>query len=243
MSFNKKNIHIKVFGIFTAYNLIYYLFSHIVYMFGDSDGGIILSYINLFASKILEFLLLPAIVAVMLTLYTYVSTRSALLVGFIASLSRFIYAIPYYYLESYSRTLSSLEAIILSLLITLAVIVCTYIFALSLFGTSLLILRAMKGKSSADSLREGFNLHSHSDFLAYGNLPVTAACFVRFLAALAFETVDTVGFFKENRYDYTWDEIALIAFDFVLIFALLIASYIISVRIRKTLIERRLTTD
>ena len=50
-------------------------------------------------------------------------------------------------------------------------------------------------------------------------------------------------FFKENRYDYTWDEIALIAFDFVLIFALLIASYIISVRIRKALIERRLTTD
>lgn len=243
MNFNKKNIYIKVFGIFTAYNLIYYLFSHMVYMLGDSDGGIIFSYVNLFASKILEFLLLPAIVAVMLTLYTYVSTRSALLVGFIASLSRFIYAIPYYYLESYSRTFSSAEAIILSLLITLAVITCTYLFALCLFGVALLILRAVRGKGSADSFRENFSLCSNNDFLAQGNLPFTSACFIRFLAALVFEIVDTVSFFKENRYDYTWGEIALIAFDFVLIFALLIASYIISARIRKTLIERRLTTD
>ena len=66
---------------------------------------------------------------------------------------------------------------------------------------------------------------------------------VRFLAALVFEIVDTVSFFKENRYDYTWGEIALIAFDFVLIFALLILSYVICVRIRKILIDKRLTRD
>ena len=244
MTFNKKNIHIRTLGVFSAYNLIYYLFSHIAYLTKDSSYGIIFDTINLYATKIFEFLLLPLIVMLMFTLYTYVSTKSALLIGFTASAPRIIYAIPFYYLQFYEITLDSTEAIIVALLVSLAVILCTYIFALSLFGIGLLILHTSRAKGentpTKDMLADSFNNESPRDFIAYGNLAISVVCLVRFFAAIAFETVEAVAFFKEIRYSYTWIEITNIVLNYLLIFALLIVSYVAALRVRSRIMKNRL---
>lgn len=239
MNLNKQRLYLKVFGVFCAYNVFIYLFSHAAYLFDNAAVGVFLQYLNLYVSKISEFILFPIISVLMLVGYVYSSMRTAVLIGLSASAARVLYAIPYYYLEFYEITRDSAEAILLSGIRTLLLVALTLIFSLLLLAAALLAEKiAARHSTTEDTLASALAATPRSDFLRRGCIGIAAVSAIRFIASLCFEIIDTVSFFSEHRYDYRWNEILTIAINYVLLLALLIASYVIASRVKNYVIEK-----
>ena len=154
--------------------------------------------------------------------------------------AKLFYHLPYNYIdriENYGN--DSIEALAISLLISLATVLLTLLgTVISVYLYILILKRRCKkdGTEIKNELPKVIDRAPVADFLSFINLPIFTFAVIRFIFSFIIELIDTITFFVEYRSDYTTAEFVTILSSFLLIFFLLIASYLISATIRNKLV-------
>ncbi len=223
-------------------NLILYAFAHLAYMFMDETAGAVFEYITLYTGKVADVLIPLTVTAVMLIMLTEFGIKKAVLCGLLLSVSRVFFTIPYYYLiYVINYAYSSVEAISLSALSSIAVVL--FILATSLLSIAIWLAAEKcrsKGKGLASIIsdcRTSLNENSYSDFLGGANFAFFIFASLRFIFALVLEITDTVSFFVDYGMSVQVNEIITIMINYLLIFALLFAGYLFSVWLKNIIIK------
>ena len=236
MKYDLKKITSRTLLVYAAVNIFTYLFAHIAYLFSGEIIGDVFAYASYYLSKSVEFLAPPIIAAIALPIF--VSYGKSALVTFALSVAsaRILYALPYYYLIFiYSYSYDSIDAIALSLLASIGVILLTALGTLASLGIYLLLLKRRckkDGSSPTEAIPELYSSTPLIDFLAPVNAPVLTFSLARFVYSFTLEIFDTVSFFIEYRSDYQTVEIVTILVNFTLLFGLLVASYVIASKVK-----------
>ncbi len=240
MKYSTKRIASRAFLIYAAVNAFTYVFAHVAYLFANDVIGEIFEYVSFYLSKSVEFLAPPIIAAIAFLIYGAEGKRASFRFTLAVSSARALYALPYYYIIFVNNyAYDSLEAILLSLLATLLIIILTCLGALISIAVCILVLKRIakhSGKNIKDELPAAPARAPISDFLAEDNLPALTFALLRFGFSLITELIDTVSFFIEYRSDYTSEEIITILASFTLLFCLLVLSYLVASKVRNALI-------
>ena len=235
MTLNNKKTLTRAFLIYAAVNLFEYALAHTEYLFMNDVASEIISYFSYYVSKAVEFIAPPVIATLTFISYVNHGRGSALATALAVSSARLIYSLPYYYLIFvYNYRYDSVEAIILSLGASALVVLVTVAGAIVSVSIALWILKKRKGVGT-DELTAIANERATLDFLDKKCLPLTVFAFLRFGFSLITELVDTVSFFIEYVADYTAAEIITILVNYVLLFILVVASYLISMLVKNVL--------
>ena len=241
MKIDIKKLTSRAFLIYALVKIFTYLFAHVAYLFANDVMGELFEYVSYYISKSVEFLAPPVIAT--FALFVLIEFGRASFVKFTLALSsaRALYSIPYYYIIFiYNYGYDSVEAIIISLVATVLVILLTFIGVL----ISLLIYRALMKRycKKTDTSPEVFlpsllTKSSCKDFLSPNNVPLITFALVRFSFSFIMELFDTVTFFIEYRSDYMPKEIITKLLNFVLLFLLLIVSYLTASILRNAAVK------
>ncbi len=240
MKYSAKRITRNALLIYILVNVFTYAFAHIAYLFANDVIGVTLEYISYYLSKSIEFLAAPILAALIYLLYKNYGRRTALLSALVISSARAFYSLPYYYiLFIYNYGYDSIESILLSLSATVLVIIVTVLGIALSIGIYLFVMKMICKHSGDDIVSELTKPDEKTnifDFLARANLPILTFSLSRFAFSLVRELIDTITFFVEYLSDYRPMEIITILLNFVLLFILLVLSYLISSAIKNKLV-------
>lgn len=237
MDFKKKRIAWYAFLVYGAANLFTYLFKHLHYNFQDEAFSFVFYYGHIYLSKVLEFLAPPIIATLAFLVMASKGKLRALLFTLTVSSAKVFYTLFYYYMTytlDYGFVLG--EAIIAALLVSIVYILFTVLGVFLSIGIYSMFfkLRAHKKSTISDV---AFDVEApFADFLARGNRAVFTFALLRFLYSFLMELLDSIIFLIEYHYDYTALEISTMLFNFVLLLALFIASYLIAAYVRKRVV-------
>ena len=234
-----RKIVIRAFLIYALINIFTYALYHIAYLFTNDTIGLTFEYIAYYVSNTVDFLTTPVIATVMLVLSAREGAKRAFLHALLISAARICYTLPYYYMIFiYNYQYDSIESILISFAASLVAIVLIALGALISFVITMLILSKRTKKPYIDtisSLSDIVNKPSTLDFLDTVSLPLVIFALLRFAIGLISEITDTVIFFVEYGADYTLAEIGTMIGNYVLLFVLLVLSYLISVKVKNYL--------
>ncbi len=230
-------------GLYFLAFLILYIPNYVI-----ENSSIAVTYIVTFVNKLFEFVL-PLITATILFVSCTKPKLELLVRVSIISVSTFAYNIPYYYLVYLAQGNDSIEALGISLLVSLAAYVfsallATLFYLIMLFGT----VRGAR-RDSIKALPPAYREHTTKEQkkqLDRDNIaalpmhiaesrtidltsPVTfgifCACFVQFSIHLAVELVSIISYLIEYLGDYRDDEIIYIVVALLFIFASMFISH------------------
>lgn len=237
MKYTQKKITTVSFLIYAAVNVFTYLFAHVAYLFSNDIIGGFFEYVSYYLAKTVEFLAPPTIAAVALLLLLNHGKSAVVKFSFAVASARILYSLPYYYLIFiYNYRYDSLESISLALAAGALVILLTVGGTLVSITLAFMVIKRTTG--GTDAIKEAGKRTATLDFLAIGNLPVLTFALARFAFSLITELVDTVSFFISYRSDYLPIEIITMLVNYVLLFILLVASYLIASTVKKLLITK-----
>lgn len=243
MKYDIRKMTSRTFLVYACVNVFTYLFAHVAYLFANDVIGEAFEYASYYLSKTVEFLAPPILAT--LALCVLLSYGRSALVKFALTVAsaRLFYSLPYYYIIFiYNHGYDSIEAIALSLLATALVILLTVLGIFASLGIYYLVLgRSCKknGKTIDDATGDILTRSIVSDFVCHKNVPVLVFALARFTFSFVMELIDTVTFFIEYRSDYIAKEIITILANFTLLFALLVASYLIAANIKNALVDNK----
>ena len=236
-----RKIVIRAFLVYTLVSIFTYALYHTAYLFTNDDLGLTFEYIAYYVSSIVDFLTPPIMATIMLVLASREGMKKAFLHTLLISAARIYYTLPYYYLIFiYNYQYDSIESISISFLVSLASIILIALGAL----ISLVIAVFVLGKNikkpyseALSTLPELVSKPSTLDFLNTVSLPLLVFALLRFVISLISELADTIIFFVEYGADYTIAEIGTMVGNYVLLFVLLVISYLISMAIKNYLVR------
>ena len=240
MKQNCRKITLRAFGIYALLNALVYLLSHIAYLFENDGVGKMFEYISYYVTGIFDFLIPTTLATVMLTLYASVGIKKALLHTALISTGRIFYTLPYYYLAFFDSFygLDFLELLLLSFAVSVLIILFNVLSAYISVMIATLVLKLVSKKTRAEiitELPEIVKTPSTLNFLEYTNIPILVFSLTGFAFALLEELVNTAVYFVRYKLDYTAEEITTILVNYVLLFVLLILSYIVSIRVKNAI--------
>ena len=191
--------------------LLYYVLSILIY-----DFDVIYYYLYFFE----RFVLLAVPVVAAAIMIRRCGTRGEVIktCAFI-SLSRLVVFIPFFYLEYVYGMFDSLEALLLSLLSSLAAVIVYFGVTLAIYA----VMKAIISKGGAKFPTPLFDLSANA------TKAVFLVSLVIFVINLAFEIYSTVLFIIENGTIYYIDEIVLIFFSYVFLAVLLLGIHLLGV--------------
>ena len=205
----------------------------------SSEFGEIFSYFGYYILKSVEFLAPPLIATLTLLVFSAAGMKKAISFSIRLSLARLFYTIPYYYIIFiYNYAYDSIESIFLSTLASAFVILLTFAGALFCVRVAIFVREKSAKQSKGEvisELPEILKKRSGLDFISDASLPIFVFVILRFAYSFITEIVDTAAFFIEYGADYTAEEILTILGNYVLLFALLVVSYILCVKVKNTL--------
>ena len=267
MKQDTRKIVARIFLMYAAVNTFAYALLHIAYLFTNDTIGQICEYISyyisgtrnfweassgLFAflrqpSGILGFLAQPMLATVMLVLYAREGMGRSYAHILLISSARIFFTLPYYYvLMTYNYRYEYGESLVVSLLLSVLIILLSSLVSLlSLkIATYFFNRRSSKlSKSDPVSLQDMIKTPSTSDFLGTAGMPLTVFAILIFSFRLIVEIIDTAMFFIEFRSDYTAIEIANMLSNYVLLFCLIVVSYVLCARLKNRLAKYEFKTD
>ena len=232
-------IVIRAFLIYTFINVFTYALYHTAYLFTNDTLGLTFEYIAYYVSNAVDFLTLPIMATLMLVLASRESTKKAFLHILLVSSARIYYTLPYYYLIFiYNYQYDTIESIFISLIASIVAILLISLGALISFIIAILIFGKRTKKHYREALTmlpELVNKPSTLDFLNTVSLPILIFALLRFIISLVTEVIDTIIFFVEYGDSYTLTEIGTMVGNYILLFVLLVVSYIISAKVKNHL--------
>ena len=241
MKYDIKKMTSRAFLIYSGVNVFTYLFAHVAYLFANDVVGEIFEYVSYYLSKTVEFLAPPILATIALCVLISYGKSALLKFTLTVASARLFYSLPYYYIIFiYNHGYDSLEAISLSLVATVSVILLTFLGVLVSLNIYYLVLKKRSKKNDkplAEELDAVLTRSYPTDFLCRKNLPVLVFARARFGFSFTMELIDTVTFFIEYRSDYIAKEIITILANFTLLFVLLTVSYLIAANIKNALVE------
>lgn len=241
MNQNTKKIATRAFLVYAAVNIFSYVLVHISYLFADSSFGEIFSYFSYYVLKALEFVAPPLIATLALLVFSQDGTKKAMLFTLKLSLARLFYSVPYYYIIFiYNYAYDSLESLFLSVMASALVVLLTFMGALISVRIAIYALGRVGKMTRAETLAKLPSIidkRSSTDFLDKASLPLLVFAFLRFAFSFISEVIDTVSFFIEYRSDYTAEEIVTILINYVILLALLVASYLVCMVVKNRVMK------
>ena len=229
-----KRIVFSMFLIYGGINIFVFLLSHFATLIESNVIGGIVEYLALYLLMAVEFLALPLLATLVLVIYAYKGTKRAVLAALVLSSAQLFYTIPYYYMQ-YVYTYDSIDSLFLALFGTLIAVVLSFVGIFILICAAILVLKRstkMPRKEIAIYLPELLKERSDTDFLSTKNLPLLVFALLKFAFELIKELFDTIMFFVSYGADYSGIEILTMLANYVILFALLIVGYLLSVRIK-----------
>ena len=191
--------------------LLYYVLSLLIY-----DFDVIYYYLYFFE----RFILLAVPVVAAAIMIRRCGTRGEVIKTCACiSLSRLVVFIPFFYLEYVYGMFDSLEALLLSLLSSLAAVIVYFGVTLAIYAVMKVIISKGGAKFPTPLL----------DLSANATKAVFLVSLVIFIINLAFEIYSTVLFIIENGTIYYIDEIVLIFFSYVFLAVLLLGIHALGV--------------
>ena len=243
MKYDIKKMTSRAFLIYSGVNVFTYLFAHVAYLFANDVAGEIFEYVSYYLSKTVEFLAPPILATIALCVLISYGKSALLKFTLTVASARLFYSLPYYYIIFiYNHGYDSLEAISLSLVATVSVILLTFLGVLVSLSIYYLVLKKRSKKNDkplAEELDAVLTRSYPTDFLCRKNLPVLVFAITRFGFSFITELIDTVTFFIEYRSDYIAKEIITILANFTLLFVLLTVSYLIAANIKNALVDNK----
>jgi hypothetical protein len=241
MKYKTKRLTTRAFLIYTAINVIAYVFAHIAYLYANEASGEVYEYFSYYLSKSLEFIAPPILATLTYLVYKQDGVKRAIAFSASVSSARVFYSLPYYYIIFiYNHGYDSLESICLSLAASVLVVLLTVLGTLVCVTVSLAVMRYRCRKCDtppALATEMIMKKHPTPDFLAIGNTPILTFALLRFAFSFTMELIDTISFFIAYRSDYLPKEIITILVNFTLLFVLLVASYLVASAVRNALIK------
>ena len=236
-----KKIVIHAFLIYTLINVFTYALYHAAYLFTNDALGLTFEYIAYYVSNIVDFMTPPVMATVMLVLASREGTKKAFLHTLLISAARIYYTLPYYYLIFiYNYQYDSIESIFISFFTSLASIIIIALGALISFVIAIFVLGKrikLPYREALSTLPELVNKPSTLDFLNTVSLPILVFVVLRFVINLISELVDTIMFFVEYGDSYTLAEIGTMVGNYLLLFILLVVSYLASMKVKNYLVK------
>ena len=191
--------------------LLYYVLSLLIY-----DFDVIYYYLYFFE----RFILLAVPVVAAAIMVRRCGTRGEVIKTCACiSLCRLVVFIPFFYLEYVYGMFDSLEALLLSLLSSLAAVIVYFGVTLAIYA----VMKAIISKGGAKFPTPLFDLSANA------TKAVFLVSLVIFIINLAFEIYSTVLFIIENGTIYYIDEIVLIFFSYVFLAVLLLGIHLLGV--------------
>jgi hypothetical protein len=201
----------RFLGLALAEFLIYYIFTLLIH---DFD---VIYYYLYFAERFI-LLAIPVVAAAIMIRRTD-GYGEAVKMGIYISLTRLVLFIPFFYLEYVYGMFDSLEALLLSLLSSVAAALVYFLMIILAYA----IMRGVLKRGGTKYPTPLFDIGA----------PATRAVFLVslliFAINLAFEIYSTVLFIIENGTIYYVDEILLIFFSYVFLAVLLIGIHILGI--------------
>ena len=237
MKQKNKRVVLWTFLIYAGANLSVYLTSHFAPYIKNDVIGAICEYLALYLLKALEFIAPPIIATLMLIIFTHKNLVKAMFAVVVISSARIFYFLPYLYMQTFDKG-GSLYAILISLIGCIRITILTAAGAYISLCIGLIALRLALKRSYQETismLPELLERRSSLDFLKPENLPIMIFALLRFALDVILEIVDTVSFFISEGADYSATEIFTMLFNYVWLFALLVAAYLIACRIKDAL--------
>ena len=239
IKYDTKKVALYSFLIYAVANLLTYALSHVAYLLANDVLGAIFEYVSYYLTKSLEFVAPPIIATVCYIILASNGKRSAILSALAISSARVFYTLPYYYVTFVTGyAYDSIESLCLSAVASAFVIFLTLLGVFISIAIYAVILRITdKNKDKQYDLSESaFDTSSPTiDFLAKGNRAILVFALARFAFSLVKEIIDTVMFLIEFRADYRAGEIITMLASFILLFLLLIVSYLLSAKVKNIL--------
>lgn len=237
MKQKNKRLVLWAFLIYAGANLLAYLISHFApYIKNDILGGTA-EYFVLYSITALDFLATTIIATLLFVIYTYKGIAKTVSAALIMSSARVFYVLPYLYMQLF-YSYGTFDALMLSLFGALRTVLLTAIGAFISLCIGLFVLRIVLKKKHTElvpMLPDLVKKKSGTDFLQPENLPILVFALLRFAFEIVMEIIYTVSFFITYGSDYSAVEIVTMLVNYVLLFALLIASYLLSCRIKNEL--------
>ena len=230
MKFNSKGLFSKAFGLLALGNLLVYALLHISFNISSDisvspDFAFYFEMVRGYITDAWE-LAFPIVAALlMLSELKYNGAKKAFLGGFIMSLSRLFYSLFYYYIVFITAGYDTSESIPYALLASIGAILLCFISLTVLTGIGYVIFK-----------RSGEEKPPLSAIPSVA-VAITAVQFIIFIAV---ELVDTVEFFTDYGLDYTFEEIALIAFNYLYILVMTVVAYYLGRAILTQVEKKRL---
>ena len=219
------------FGILSLGNILAYLTVHLDYLF-EPDA---LRYISMYVTSAWEFAYPVISLALILFVYSRSGLKTAFLSGALFSAARFFYTFFYYYLHFViNLSFVSSEAVLLSLLTSIGLIIATYLHLLVLFGIAILILHlSNRHRGEAVPMRKIISdgCDGITDLDSRVVICVLSASLLQFILNLALEIKDTADFLSTSMNTASVPELITIIFNYVFLLGILILTHTSSMKI------------
>lgn len=241
MKQNTKRITRRAFTIYAVANATAYVIFHLAYLFSSGTLGAILEYVSYYFTKSVNFIATPLLATVTLRVYAERGMKRTLPMLVAVSSARCFYTLPCFYMtlvDGYGY--NSLIAVAISLAASVLMIVATACGVIISVAAAVAVLK-FTGKNTKskviDELPSIIRRPSDLAFLERYNLPVLVFAILRFTVNILTELIDTVTFFVAYGSDYTFTEISTMLINYVLMFVLLIISYLACIRAKNAMIS------
>lgn len=242
-----------------------YLSFHLYYLLSGTDASDALFYVQSYLSRAWLFVYPCLTVTVMLILYAYVGTKSAVGAAFLLSLSGFVYAFPYYYVvlieESFGESALPMTlivslladgvntpiALLLSLGFSIVEALLSALRALIIFGVALIVGRVIaKRRGISDgwaAMQPALESTSAFDLSEDGARLTLSVVLVQFVSYLISEILSTVSFFGSVGTAFSAGELVSVIGSYVFLVVALVFAQYISTAARNGILKVRLDND
>lgn len=241
MKYKTKRLTTRAFLIYTAINVIAYVFAHIAYLYANEASGEVYEYFSYYLSKSLEFIAPPILATLTYLVFKQDGVKRAIAFSASVSSARVFYSLPYYYIIFiYNYGYDSVESLAISAFASILVVLATIIGSVICIATYVFAVKLIYRKKDADKIAPMLAMPTRErplDFLSCSNFPILIFALCRFTFSFITELIDTVTFLIEYRSDYTPTEIITILVSFLLLFILLVLSYFIAVSVKNALLK------
>lgn len=243
MNYNAKRLYIGGFLIFSGVELLFFLAFYVSNFIVGNDGITpVWEYIRYFADDLITFLFPPIVAGVMLIGKQFFGFGHVSLFTLPLAASRLFYYVPYYYLYHLFMGFDSVEAILLSLAMSVLFTALTYLWIIFMVFIGSVVLTKQCVKCGTDP-RFALKNHSITDL----GEPIAAATFcvvmISFIADFIQEVINTVSYLLEYVGTYRTSEIIYIVFCFAFLIVKLLAAQTVVTLVRRSIARRRIHTE
>ena len=237
MDIKNKRIVPLAFLSFAGAYLLTFLTAYVATLIENDVFGAVIEYAGYYMLSAISFIAPVILSAIILVVYAYGTTSSLVASALLITAASAFYVFPTTYLE-YVYTYGSIEAIIFAFSSSIGSIfrMLISVFA-SVWIATFVLGKALKKTHNEvrEYLPELLKERSDTDFLSPANLPILVFVLIRFLIELIGEIVYTVAFFITYGSDYSGMEIITMLFNYVLLFALIIISYLLTCHVKNSI--------